>query len=197
MAIEDQIARRIHGLRRTRGLTLEQLAAASGVSRSMISLIERAETSPTATVLDKLADALGVPLPSLFAVPDDDGEPTPLATRAQQAEWTDPATGYVRRQVSPASADPALELVEIQFPPGQRVSFESPQRPVRVHQLVWMLDGEMEIALDGRIWRLRAGDCLRLVLDHTITFHNPTPKPARYALALTTQAAPLRGRSPA
>ncbi|MEN9889737.1 MAG: hypothetical protein RLY78_32 [Pseudomonadota bacterium] len=197
MAIEDQIARRIHGLRRTRGLTLEQLAAASGVSRSMISLIERAETSPTATVLDKLADALGVPLPSLFAVPDDDGEPTPLATRAQQAEWTDPATGYVRRQVSPASADPALELVEIQFPPGQRVSFESPQRPVRVHQLVWMLDGEMEIALDGRIWRLRAGDCLRLALDHTITFHNPTPKPARYALALTTQAAPLRGRSPA
>ncbi|MEK8028870.1 helix-turn-helix domain-containing protein [Pseudaquabacterium rugosum] len=197
MGIEDQIARRIHGLRRTRGLTLEQLAAASGVSRSMISLIERAETSPTATVLDKLADALGVPLPSLFAVPDDDGEPTPLATRAQQAEWTDPATGYVRRQVSPASADPALELVEIQFPPGQRVSFESPQRPVRVQQLVWMLDGEMEIALDGRIWRLRAGDCLRLVLDHTITFHNPTPKPARYALALTTQAAPLRGRSPA
>ncbi len=197
MAIEDQIARRIHGLRRTRGLTLEQLAAASGVSRSMISLIERAETSPTATVLDKLADALGVPLPSLFAVPDDDGEPTPLATRAQQAEWTDPATGYVRRQVSPASTDPALELVEIQFPPGQRVSFESPQRPVRVQQLVWMLDGEMEIALDGRIWRLRAGDCLRLVLDHTITFHNPTPKPARYALALTTQAAPLRGRSPA
>jgi transcriptional regulator with XRE-family HTH domain len=197
MAIEDQIARRIHGLRRTRGLTLEQLAAASGVSRSMISLIERAETSPTATVLDKLADALGVPLPSLFAAPDDDGEPTPLATRAQQAEWTDPATGYVRRQVSPAGADPALELVEIQFPPGQRVSFESPQRPVRVQQLVWMLDGEMEIALDGRIWRLRAGDCLRLVLDHTITFHNPTPKPARYALALTTQAAPLRGRSPA
>lgn len=197
MEIEQQIARRIHGLRRARGLTLEQLAAASGVSRSMISLIERAETSPTATVLDKLADALGVPLPSLFAAAEEDHAPSPLVTRAQQPEWTDPATGYVRRQVSPAGADLPLDLVEIQFPPGQRVSFESPLRPVRVHQLLWMLDGEMEIALDGRIWRLRAGDCLRLVLDHTISFHNPTPKPARYALALTTQAAPLRGRSPA
>ncbi len=54
-AVEQRIAARLKHLRAQRGLTLDELAAQSGVSRSMISLIERAESSPTANVLDRLA----------------------------------------------------------------------------------------------------------------------------------------------
>jgi transcriptional regulator with XRE-family HTH domain len=48
----QRIAERVRGLRAAQGLSLDALAAKSGVSRSMISLIERAESSPTAVVLE-------------------------------------------------------------------------------------------------------------------------------------------------
>jgi len=57
--IED-VAQRVRELRATQGLSLEALADRSGVSRSMISVIERGESSPTAVVLAKLAAGLSV-----------------------------------------------------------------------------------------------------------------------------------------
>ncbi|TFW16635.1 helix-turn-helix domain-containing protein, partial [Duganella callida] len=66
MDIHLLIARRVRALRDAQHLSLEALAARSGVSRSNISLIERGESSPTAAVLDKLASALGVALAALF-----------------------------------------------------------------------------------------------------------------------------------
>ncbi|WP_347316806.1 helix-turn-helix domain-containing protein, partial [Ralstonia pseudosolanacearum] len=64
--VNERIARRVRDLRAARGYTLDALAARCGVSRSMISLIERGAASPTAVVLDKLAAGLGVSLSSLF-----------------------------------------------------------------------------------------------------------------------------------
>ena len=67
--LNARIAERVRELRATRGLSLDALASKSGVSRSMISLIERGESSPTAVVLEKLAAGLGVMLASLFDAP--------------------------------------------------------------------------------------------------------------------------------
>ncbi|HXS25279.1 MAG TPA: helix-turn-helix transcriptional regulator, partial [Gemmatimonadales bacterium] len=53
--INARIAARVRGLRGGLGMSLEDLSGKCGVSRSMISLIERGETSPTAVVLEKLA----------------------------------------------------------------------------------------------------------------------------------------------
>jgi len=68
-SVEARLAQRLRSLRTGRGFTLDMLAEQSGVSRSMISLIERAESSPTANVLDKLAGSLGVTLAALFDEP--------------------------------------------------------------------------------------------------------------------------------
>lgn len=186
MNVDQHLAKRIRELRQARGLTLEQLAELSGVSRSMISLIEREETSPTAAVLNKLADALSVSLAGLFADESRDVADTPLARLAQQPVWTDPGSGYVRRHVSPSGPASPVELVEVSFPPGQRVTFDSPTRNVVTHQLVWMLEGQMEVAVAGTAWRLQPGDCLAMVLGPQTIFRNPTRKPARYAVVLTT-----------
>jgi transcriptional regulator with XRE-family HTH domain len=154
------------------------------VSRSNISLIERGQSSPTAAVLDKLAAGLGVTLASLF---EDDAspaaEPSPLARVAEQPVWTDPASGYVRRNLSPAARSP-IQLVEVVFPAGQRVAYESPAR--EVHQQVWMIEGVMEISVGQEQWRLETGDCLAMRLDRPTVFRNPTRKPARYLVALAT-----------
>lgn len=188
MDIDQHLARRIRELRARSQLTLERLAELSGVSRSTISAIERAETSPTATVLHKLATAFGMPLAALFSEESTDAEPSPLARRADQPIWTDPASGYERRQVSPVGADAAIELAELVFPAGQTVDFNSPSRSVVHHQLVWMLEGEMEITVGDKTWHLKAGDCLAVVLDRRIVFRNPTREAARYAVALTQKS---------
>lgn len=185
MDIDAQIANRVRALRRARGYTLEQLADASGVSRSMISVIERREASPTAAVLNKLADSLGVTLATLFAEEPHGAEEQPLARWADQAVWQDPASGYVRRQVSSNQYASPIDLVEVTFPPGESVTFEG-SRNVVTHQQVWVLDGEMEIAVEDRTWRLQAGDCLAVELQRRLSFRNPGQRPARYAVALTT-----------
>src|SRR5262245_33627073 len=96
-----RLAARLAALRTAKRLSLDALAARSGVSRSMISLIERGESSPTAVVLERLATALGVTLASLFDPPADGVASGPVSRRKDQVEWTDPQSGYVRRNVSP------------------------------------------------------------------------------------------------
>jgi transcriptional regulator with XRE-family HTH domain len=68
-SLNQRIAERVRELRAAKSLSLDALAAKSGVSRSMISLIERGESSPTAVVLERLATGLGVMLASLFDAP--------------------------------------------------------------------------------------------------------------------------------
>lgn len=188
MEIDAFLARRVRELRRSRSLTLEQLADRSGVSRSMISLIERQETSPTAAVLNKLADAFGLSLPTLFAGEGPQAAPQPVSRSAEQPLWTDPASGYTRRHLSPTGVASPIELVEVTFPAGETVVFEHPQRRVDIRQQLWVIAGTMDITHDGQTWRLATGDCLAMALGSRITFHNPGAQPARYLLALTRGA---------
>lgn len=188
MDIHHRIAHRLRELRDAQGLSLDALAERSQVSRSAISLIERGQSSPTAAVLDRLSSALGVTLASLFeegAAPA--AEPSPVARAADQPEWTDPGSGYVRRNLSPAARSP-IQLVEVHFPPGQRVAYDTGVRDAEIYQQVWIVEGTMEMTVGETHWRLAAGDCLAMQLDRPIVFHNPTQRPARYLVALTTVA---------
>jgi transcriptional regulator with XRE-family HTH domain len=184
MDINTLIARRVRELRDTHGFSLDALAERSGVSRSNISLIERGQSSPTAVVLDKLATGLGVTVASLFeASAEPVAEPSPMARVVEQPVWKDPASGYVRRNVSPPGVGSPIQLVDVIFPAGQRVAYET-AREVETHQQVWMIDGTMEMTVGGTLWRLETGDCLAMKLDGPLVYRNPTRKPARYLVAL-------------
>lgn len=183
MDINQLISRRVLSLRNARGLSLAALADRSGVSRSNISLIERGESSATATVLDKLASALGVTLASLFEA--EDAARSPLSTRAQQAVWTDPASGYTRRQLSPAARSP-MQLVEVVFPSGRRVSYEQSPHSADIYQQVWLIEGEIIITAGEQQWRLQAGDCVAFREGQHIAYENPAATPARYLVGLVT-----------
>ena len=184
MDLDDLLASRLRALRQAQGLTLEQLAARSGVSRSMVSLIERQETSPTAAVLHKLAQALGQSLSELFREPEDRADPSPLARRAEQPLWQDPASGYRRRQLSPPAATAALSLVEVEFPAGQTVAFDPTPGAAPGQQQLWLLAGRLQVTVDGQPWPLQAGDCLAMPTGRATVFHNPGRQTARYLLAL-------------
>ncbi|MES2295782.1 MAG: XRE family transcriptional regulator [Pseudomonadota bacterium] len=182
--INQRLAQRISALRVERGLSLDALAKKCEVSRSMISLIERGETSPTAVVLDKLAFGLGVTLASLFEAPHP--EASPLVRLADQLQWTDPQSGYTRRNVSPPHLRSTLQIVQIDFPAGASVSYEAGMRAVGIDQQVWMLDGCMELLVDGVAHRLQTGDCLAMQENQRIVYRNTSKLPARYAVLINT-----------
>ena len=188
--LNQRIAERVRELRAAQSLPLEALAGRSGVSRSMISLIERGESSPTAVVLEKLAAALGVTLASLFDAPPALGHTPsgPVARRDDQPQWQDPASGYRRRNVSPPGVPQPMQIVEVHFPPGGRVAFETAPRHLPVHQQVWVLEGAIDITVGVERHRLREGDCLAMQLDRPTMFHNPTRRPTRYAVVLASEA---------
>jgi transcriptional regulator with XRE-family HTH domain len=183
--INTRIAGRVRALRADLGMTLDVLAAKSEVSRSMLSLVERGESSPTAVVLDKIATGLGVPLAALF---DDAGAPaSPMSRAADRTPWRDPQSGYVRRNISPAGFPSPIQIVEIALPAGARVAYETGAREVSIHQQIWVLQGSVEVTLGRVTHRLAQDDCLAMQLDQPTAFRNRTRKPARYAVVIAAE----------
>lgn len=201
--IGARIARRVQALRTAQGLSLEALAARSGVSRSMISLIERNEASPTAVVLEKLATGLGAVLATLFAAEDNgaelDATTATLARHDAQGRWRDPHSGYLRRNVSPVHESTArgiarspIQIVDVEFPAGARVTYETAARHTPAHQQVWLLEGAMQLTVGDVTHELRAGDCLAFALDQPVSWFNPTAQSARYAVVIAALPASTR-----
>jgi transcriptional regulator with XRE-family HTH domain len=178
------LAERVRRLRASRGLSLASLADQCGVSRSMLSLIERGESNASAVLLERVATGLGVPLAALFdQLPK---EVSVLARRSQQLSWCDSASGYTRRNVSPPGVSP-IHIVEVSFPARARVTYETAHRTPAVHQQIWMLDGTIDVTLGETHYRLDEGDCLAMQLDQPVMYYNPGKQAARYAVILTTQ----------
>src|ERR1700752_2151544 len=155
--LEAAIGMRIRKLRMEKSLTLDDLANESGVSRAMISRIERGEASPTASLLARVCAALGLSLSAFFA---EEGEVSPLSRRLEQQVWRDPETGYVRRSVSPPGTASEVDIVEVEFPAGARVSFPPHAASHGMTQHVWVFEGEMEMTTGETVHHLFPGDCL-------------------------------------
>ena len=121
--IEDDttawLSARIRHEREIRGWSLGHFAQMSGVSKAMISKIERAEASPTATVLGRLSGALSLTVSALLSRTD--AVHHGVRRHDQQPRWSDPETGYDRRQVLSGQKIP-LEMVEVNLPAGQKVA---------------------------------------------------------------------------
>ena len=180
--IDAAIGGRLKALRGRYELTLEELASRSGVSRAMISRIERAEASPTAALLARLSEALGLSLSAFFA--DDQPASLPLSRRAEQTLWRDPHTGYLRRSVSPPGMPSRVDIVEVEFPAGARVSFPPREESRVMTQHVWLFEGALDMVIGETVHRLQPGDCLFMHIGDAFEFHNPSDRPARYAVIL-------------
>ena len=179
---DKSLAERVRALRIGHGLTLDELATRSGVSRAMISRIERAEASPTAALLARLCEALDLTLSAFFA--DDRHQPSPLIRRSEQRLWRDPHTGYLRRSISPPGTPSRVDIVEVEFPAGARVSFPPRAESRVMTQHVWLFAGELQMIIGDTVHTLLPGDCLFMDIGDAFDFHNPTDRPARYAVIL-------------
>lgn len=179
--IERRISRRLAQLRAERGYSLDDLAQRTHISRATLSRLERAELSPTAAMLGKLCTVYGWTLSRLIA--DAETSPVSLVPAGEQTAWRDPDSGYVRRAVSPPGPGLRGELVEVQLPAGAVVAFEASPIAGLEHHL-WMLEGSLTLDVEGSVFRLRAGDCLRYVLHGPTRFQGTGRRDARYVIAM-------------
>lgn len=183
MGIEEQadarLAARLAELRVARGWTLEELARRADVSRSTLSRLERGEISPTAALLGRLCAVHERTMSRLLA--EVEAAPSELVRAEEQPEWTDPATGFVRRAVSPPHRALRAEVIRSTLPAGARIDYPAPP-VVGLEHHVWMLEGLVEITVDGRTHRLAPGDCLRFRLWGASGYHCPGPERARYVV---------------
>lgn len=168
-------------LRRDRGLSGGALAERSGVSRAMISRIENGDAQPTASLLGRLSGALGISLSELIAHAEQDGRR--LIRRHEQPVWTDPETGYRRRDLSPSPGG-AMEMVEVELPPGVRVPYPA-QTFAFAHHRIWVLEGVLAFTEGETEHLLGEGDCLELGAPAACEYHNPSSRLCRYLVALT------------
>lgn len=176
------VGERIALRRSAQGMTLDEVAARTGVSRAMISRIERGEVHASAVVLDRLCAGLGLSLSALFARES----ASPLLRRTEQPVWQDPESGYVRREVAPGGTGSRVRIVDVEFPPGAEVTFaRSPHRLIDQH--IWVLAGRIEVVMGDSTHSLNTGDCLHMRLLESNSFRNTSGKPARYAVILTSE----------
>ena len=180
-AIERRIAQRLAHLRAERGWSLDALAERTGISRATLSRLERSELSPTAAMLGRLCTVYGWTLSRLMA--EAETRPPHLVPAAEQPEWKDPESGYRRRMVSPPAPGLHGELVEVRIPPGGAVSFDTSPIPGLEHHL-WMLEGSLDLDVEGSRFRLRPGDCLRYALAGPTRFQATGRREARYVIAM-------------
>jgi transcriptional regulator with XRE-family HTH domain len=177
--IDRRIAQRLRGLRAERNWSLDELATRSSVSRATLSRLENAAVSPTASVLGKLCVAYGLPMSRLMRMVEEDF--APHVPRAVQPVWSDASVGFRRRSVSPPAQALAGEVLECELDAGALIAYDASPRPGLEHHL-FLLEGRLQITVDGQRHDLEAGDCLRYLLFGPSAFVTPADSAARYLL---------------
>lgn len=169
VASSEQVAREIRDLRRKQHLSLEELAARSGVSKSMISKIERAESSPSTTTLSRLAEALGVTFTRLIG-PEQESEVLVIPADRQPI-LRDEESGYTRRCLSPVLPGRGLDWVLNTLPPGAKTGDFVPHRR-GFSEYVFVLKGLLRVTVGDRVSTLEAGDSIFYEANARHAFEN-------------------------
>lgn len=180
-ALDLRLARRIRQERSSRAWSLADLSERSGVSKAMISKIERSESSPTATLLGQLSGAFGITLSTLLARAEADV--SQIARAAEQDVWQDPDTGLRRTSVSPAGSE-VINIVRCELPADQRIAYPT-SAFVFIHQQIYVLSGTLHFTEGGTVHTLHSGDCLQLGTPADCSFENRTRKTCSYLVVIS------------
>ncbi|MGV7032722.1 helix-turn-helix domain-containing protein [Methylobacterium symbioticum] len=177
----DVLAAEVRSRRKERDLSLEQLATLSGVSRSMISKIERAEAVPSTMVLSRLAEALGVTFSRLMA-PATEREVL-LIPASRQPVLRDEASGFLRRCISPVLPGRGIDWVLNTLPAGATTGeFVAHRRGVS--EYIYVLKGRLRASVGERWFVVEEGDSLYFEADTGHAFTNLGTEDCQYFLVI-------------
>jgi transcriptional regulator with XRE-family HTH domain len=169
-------------LRRSRGLSLDQLSRQAGVSKSMLSQIERNQANPTVAVVWRLANALGVALSELIAG-EQRAAPAITAVAAHATPvLRSPDGKCTLRILGPIELAGQFEWYELDVRPGGALRSDAHEPGSREHLSV--LSGTLEVTSGDATHRLKAGETARYAVDVAHAIVNPTRAPASALLVV-------------
>lgn len=175
-----RLGHQIKQLRQQRGLSLEQLADRSDVSRSMLSAIERGEKAPTIVVLHRVANGLDLTMTRLL---ESEREGAIVVTRRdEQIVVHDPA-GWERRNLAPATAGSDFEFMRTLIPAGVDAG-SYPPHPPGSREFLAVESGSLRLAIGSTVVELCAGDSVAYDADVQHAFANPSEPDCVYYLAV-------------
>ena len=170
-----RVAENLRVKRKARGMSLDDLAKASGVSRAALSQVETCKTNPTVGLLWKIAVGLGVPFQDLL------GEAARGATilRRGEAQVLRSLDGKLEsRPLAPAGTTPMVELYELRLSP--RAVHASEPHAAGTNELLVVLSGALRLRLGDEAYDLSAGDSVSFAADRPHVYENPSASEARY-----------------
>lgn len=162
----------LRALRRSRGLTLTQIADALGRSVGWISQVERELSHPSADDLDALAVVLDVDPAMLISGASDDAEAGVVVRAAARRPIGHRVDGLSEELLSPDLTD-AFEVVHSVFAPGARTATPV-KRPTQ--ELGFIVSGKLRITVEGKRFDLGPGDSFR-IRGETFSWDNPHDQP--------------------
>ncbi len=183
------LGERLRAERRRRGLTLEDLARASGVSRSMVSEVERGTRVPTVATLDRLATGLGTSIARLLRAEEPGG--TIVLRQDQQDVVRDPS-GWERRVLSPVLPGVEFEFMRTVLESKVDAGTFTPHAPGS-REYVAVESGQLRLTIDGEPHLLGAGDSAFYAGDCEHGFTNPLTRRCVYYLAMDVRGTHATG----
>lgn len=175
------IARRIRRWREAKALTLQELAARSGLATSTVQKIETGQMVPSVAVLLKLAHGLGRRAAEL--VQDAEGAPDVMTLRAHDRHPVGVRRKLLVERISGDLADPSIDAWRVTLWPG----YSSGEDDLRFEGEVLLLceEGTVTVRVDGRDHVLAAGDALQFKSRLPHSWRNPGDVPTRFTLTAT------------
>lgn len=175
---------RLERLRRK--LSLEVLAARAGVSRSMLSDVERGGKVPSVLVLDRIATGLGISIARLLG--EERSNAVIVLRRGAQDVVIDPA-GWERRILSPVLPGVEFEFMRTTINPGVDAGVFSPHAPGS-REWTAVEHGTLRLTINGTPYLLHGGDSIYYDGDCWHGFANPGDVPCVYYLAMDVKGQP-------
>jgi transcriptional regulator with XRE-family HTH domain len=170
-----RVAENLRQRRKARGMTLDDLARASGVSRAALSQIETCKSNPTVGVLWKIAVGLGVPIAELIGAP----RSGVVVLRRGDAQLLRSSDGrFESRPLTPAGASPFVELYELRL--SARSTHVSDAHSPGTHEVLVVLSGVCRMHVGDETHELNAGDAVAFPADRPHSYENPAGSEARY-----------------
>jgi transcriptional regulator with XRE-family HTH domain len=161
--------------RKIRGLSLDELAVASGVSRAALSQIELCKSNPSLGVLWKIAVGLGIPFSELIG---GQGQSTSVLRRTDAQVLRSSDGKMESRPLSPAGSNPWVELYELRL--AARASHASDPHAAGTREIVVVLTGQLNLRVGDEISELGPGDSISFRADEPHAYENPGTSEGRY-----------------
>jgi transcriptional regulator with XRE-family HTH domain len=157
----------LHAFRRQRGLTMAQLAEAAGLTSGFISQVERNLSSLSLSSLARICAVLDIRFGDVL----DDESTGSVIRRGEAGSWT--VTGAHEDLLLSPREEQRLYLIESRIPPGAGAGEELYTIPADV-ELVYVLNGSLELRVGGTSYVVRAGDTVTYSPREPHTWQNPS-----------------------